>query len=184
MNEQGTWVKITNADEVKVGDRVRYSNHSGVKFGYAAINPRHIIYIRRTHADTERATDLFDGNWKNIEVFRAGQAESSGDSAKPESDCAKCIGDPNAEYPLDECGACNRYPHHGCGVYAKFVDWLERRGERMTLEQEACAKNVLGEWQFLASPTSAIGKTWLLHRLNEFDKSGVASMPKNEGGES
>ena len=66
-------------------------------------------------------------------------------------------------------------------VYTEFVEWLERRGVRMTPRQSVFAKLIFGTGSFLASPDIAIGKTLFIEWLSKFDRCGMlnraAKMP-------
>lgn len=66
--------------------------------------------------------DMCKGNPVTLEVARSWYKQIKEQHAlalglelkwaeKEESHCAQCTGDPKGEYPHDECGACNRYPH-------------------------------------------------------------------------
>ena len=79
MDRQGKWMTVTDASQVKVGDRVGYRSRD-LTFGYgktSTIGDGFQLVTSKTSSDasTEHTLSLFGGLWDEVQLFRPVRAE-------------------------------------------------------------------------------------------------------------
>ena len=82
MDRQGKWKTVTDASQVKVGDRVGYRSRD-LAFGYGKASTigeigdsfRSVTSKTSSDASTEHSLSLFSGVWDEVQLFRPVAAE-------------------------------------------------------------------------------------------------------------